>query len=188
MKILNAFQKGFTLIELLLVIVILGIVISIAISIINPARIQRRARESVLIAQLSKMCAAIASCASVTGSEDHLLCDQFAPGEIEITSQNLGTNISANNKNIYPEATNQPPYSYYQVGPSPRSSPVRTADTDNILRIQAVLCGNTATTSGFCAGVPAQNGAKDALPCQMYCDYNFTVGTMSAIEKNSRCY
>lgn len=62
-KILQkSLTKGFTLIELLLVIVILGIIIVIALSIINPARLQRRAHEAVLLANSSKMCAAMFAC------------------------------------------------------------------------------------------------------------------------------
>ena len=73
----NKMLAGFTLIELLLVIVILGIVISIALSIINPAKIQRRSRESVLIAQASKLCTALYACASTAeaGATD---CDTIS--------------------------------------------------------------------------------------------------------------
>lgn len=39
-------------------IVIFGILITIALNVINPARIQRRAREAAMRAQTSRMCAA----------------------------------------------------------------------------------------------------------------------------------
>ena len=59
---------GFTLIELLLVIVILGILIVIALSVINPVRLQRRSRESVVMAQTSKICTALFACAAAADS------------------------------------------------------------------------------------------------------------------------
>jgi prepilin-type N-terminal cleavage/methylation domain-containing protein len=57
---------GFTLIELLLVIVILGILITVALNVINPGRIQRRSQEAVHLSNSSKACTALAACASAS--------------------------------------------------------------------------------------------------------------------------
>jgi len=62
----NKNQKGFTLIELLIVIVIIGILAGVSLSVINPAKQQRKANEAVLKANTDKLCMAMYACVSAT--------------------------------------------------------------------------------------------------------------------------
>ena len=55
-------QKGFTLIELLIVIVILGILSGVLLSVINPARQQQKANETVMRSNMDKLKMALLSC------------------------------------------------------------------------------------------------------------------------------
>lgn len=116
---------GFTLIELLLVIVILGILIVIALNVINPGRIQRRSYEAVLLSNTSKMCAAMFACA-VASSAPTTECD---------TLTEIGVNTP-------PAIGGQTPT--YTVG---------TSYPTTLLRVTAVLAGaatskNTSTSPG----------------------------------------
>jgi len=65
--------SGFTLIELLIVIVIIGILAGVLITVINPARQQTRARETVLRSTVEKGCLALHACGST--SADANTCD-----------------------------------------------------------------------------------------------------------------
>ena len=68
---------GFTLIELLIVIVIIGILAGVVISIINPAQVQRKAREATMRANVDKYCTALYACAS-TRLDPLNDCNSFA--------------------------------------------------------------------------------------------------------------
>lgn len=62
-------NSGFTLVELLVVIAIISILAGTTFMIINPAQMQRKAREAVLKANTAKLCAALYACASVKDGE-----------------------------------------------------------------------------------------------------------------------
>jgi len=72
---MNKTLKGFTLIELLIVIVIIGILAGVVLSVLNPAKAQRKANESVLKASTEKLCLALYSCAATTASRTN--CNVF---------------------------------------------------------------------------------------------------------------
>ncbi len=59
-------SSGFTLIELLIVIVIIGILAGVLLTVINPAKQQQKAKESVLRSNVEKGCLALHACASTT--------------------------------------------------------------------------------------------------------------------------
>lgn len=61
-------SKGFTLVELLVVIAIILILATAVLMIFNPAKLQKKSREAVLKANMSKLCSALFSCASVKSS------------------------------------------------------------------------------------------------------------------------
>jgi prepilin-type N-terminal cleavage/methylation domain-containing protein len=84
MKINKKYLPGFTLIELLLVIVILGIIIVIALAVINPVRLQRRSREAVMLAQASKVCAALFACSATASTFAD--CDEAALADLDVNS------------------------------------------------------------------------------------------------------
>lgn len=68
-------KKGFTLIELLIVIVLIGILAGIVITVLQPARLQRRARETVMRTNVEKLCLGLKACAATT--QDAQNCDEF---------------------------------------------------------------------------------------------------------------
>lgn len=61
-------HHGFTIIELLIVIVIIGILAGIVLVVINPAKQQRKASESILKANTNKLCLGLYSCTSTTAT------------------------------------------------------------------------------------------------------------------------
>jgi prepilin-type N-terminal cleavage/methylation domain-containing protein len=65
--------SGFTLIELLIVIVIIGILAGVLLTVIDPARQQRKAKETVLRATVEKGCLALHACGGT--STDANNCD-----------------------------------------------------------------------------------------------------------------
>ena len=66
--------SGFTLIELLIVIVIIGILAGVLLTVIDPARQQRKAKETVLRATVEKGCLALHACGGT--STDANNCDE----------------------------------------------------------------------------------------------------------------
>lgn len=172
---------GFTLIELLLVIVILGILITIALNVINPARIQRRAREAVMRAQTSKMCAALLSCASTnsTGTKDP--CNDA--NELGINFSSVGT--PANTRAVNRDVNNTPPYASYYIQDNGVAQGWGTIYGPETIRITGALCGDTA--SGCTSA--EWSGAKNSFMCYAGCDYNFQTGEyVTWFTGQSGCY
>jgi len=83
------FQKGFTLVELLVVIALVAILAAIAIVIINPAKLQDRAKDGALKATLDKI-GLTASGIAVTNDTQNF------PAIADLAAS-LGTNTVAGN-------------------------------------------------------------------------------------------
>lgn len=61
-------KGGFTLVELLVVIAIISILATAVLMVLNPFKLQKKSKESVLKGNMSKLCSALFSCASVKSS------------------------------------------------------------------------------------------------------------------------
>lgn len=75
---IKSYEKGFTLIELLIVIVIIGILASVLIAVINPARQQNRARNAAIRSSMQKIGFALNTARAGIGS---------LPDEINLTEE-----------------------------------------------------------------------------------------------------
>ena len=76
----NHKKSGFTLIELLIVVVVIGILSTIAITILNPARQRLRARDATLNATIIKISLEIKAAANsdISGQGNYPTVDQLA--------------------------------------------------------------------------------------------------------------
>ena len=83
-------KKGFTLIELLIVIVIIGILAGVVLSVLNPAKAQRKSAESVLKATTEKLCLGLFSCAATESSAAN--CNAF----VDISAATSETQYNGN--------------------------------------------------------------------------------------------
>jgi len=72
--------SGFTLIELLVVIAMISILAGALFMIINPAQLQRKAKEAVLKAKTSQLCSAMNNCFSLRN--DATMC--YISGQLGI--------------------------------------------------------------------------------------------------------
>ena len=89
-KISETLLPGFTLIELLIVIVIIGILAGILLTVIDPSKQQRKARETVLRSTVEKGCLALHACGATT--TDATNCDTI--NEVGIRNSD-GTPVGA---------------------------------------------------------------------------------------------
>ena len=94
MKFTSAQKSSFTLIELLIVIVIIGILAGVVLSVLNPAKAQRKASEAVLKSTTEKLCLSMFSCfASSTPDK----CKTWADlGFVDINGDYVEDNFSTN--------------------------------------------------------------------------------------------
>lgn len=165
---LKSFPKsGFTLIELLLVVVIIGILAGILLSVINPARQQRRTRESTLIANTGKVCAALFACANAAGDVDQ--CNDFSIGKIAVEIDDLRGLAGDAGLTGTARATSIPPYASYTL-----------TQTSGLIAITGSLPGSGATGG---------SGAKTASTCNVTCSYDFADGNANPVLKDTtNCY
>ena len=87
--------SGFTLIELLIVIVIIGILAGVLLTVINPAKQQQRAKESVLRSNVEKGCLALHACGAA--SADARTCGTLVDVGIITPPAATGTYIVTTN-------------------------------------------------------------------------------------------
>ena len=142
--------------------------IVIALNVINPARIQRRAKEAVLRAQTSKLCAALLSCAATDSTGTKANCNDA--NEIGANFSSLGS--SYNTIAVARSATNTPPYSTYNIQDNDNTTRWGTIFGPETIRITGALCGVGATG----CSADESTGAKNSAMCYVGCDYNFSTG------------
>lgn len=75
-------NSGFTLVELLVVIAIVSILAGALFMMINPAQMQRKAKEAVVRASTAKLCTALFACAAIKSSSTD--CDANDYSEIGV--------------------------------------------------------------------------------------------------------
>ena len=93
---------GFTLIELLIVIAIIGILVAVLISVLDPAKQRRKAQESVAKANLGKVCLALSACQTSLSGYDSAQCDSAS--EVGVT---MPTEPSNATYTLYDSAGNE---------------------------------------------------------------------------------
>src|SRR3989339_2267431 len=148
----NRTKKGFTLIELLIVIVLIGILAGIVLTVLDPAQLQRRARETVLRTNVEKVLLALNSCASTT--EDATNCNNF-------------DKIGISGGTAAPSVANQPDTSTLYCLKNTAAADCTVAQ---YTASAPVAAGDTITVSGA-------RLVSAGVYCTFYGAYNFTAKT-----------
>lgn len=108
------YEQGFTLIEMLVVVAIIGILSSVILTALGPAR--NKAKDARIIEEVNQA-RAIAEAAAVNGSYTSL--QAVRPDNISsITDPNLqalASDIAAQGGGLYIEKSLYPPYAWYTV-------------------------------------------------------------------------
>ncbi len=87
-------SSAFTLVELLLVVIIVGILGSIALVVLNPQRQINKSREAVLRSNMAKVCAAMTACMGGQSSTPSTTnCDAVGRSEIPVVGTEGDTTI-----------------------------------------------------------------------------------------------
>lgn len=88
-------KLAFTLVELLMVVIIVGILGGIALVVLNPQLQIRKSQETVLISNMTKICAVMTACMggqSGTSSTDN--CDQVGRSELSVVGTEGANTVS----------------------------------------------------------------------------------------------
>lgn len=155
-------SSGFTLIELLIVIVIIGIMAGIVLLLINPARQQRKSKETILKANTNKLCLALYACSTTAG--DVTQCDSFVGTELASDIADLrGLAGDTANAQAATRATSAPAYATYSLGVA-----------GQIVTITGSLPGSNTNPGG-------SGAATAANPCVFTCTYDFATGDAAPV-------
>ncbi len=155
-------SSGFTLIELLIVIVIIGIMAGIVLLLINPARQQRKSKETILKANTNKLCLALYACSTTAG--DVTQCDSFVGTELASDIADLrGAAADTANAQAAVRATSAPAYATYSLGVA-----------GQIVTITGSLPGSNTNPGG-------SGAATAANPCVFTCTYDFATGDAAPV-------
>ena len=167
---LTARSGGFTLIELLIVVVIIGVLAGVVLVLINPARQQRRSKESILKANTNKLCLALYSCATTAGAVGQ--CDDFTNAEIAADIADLRGRTNDNGTAANDVTLNQ--------GGGTRASSAPAYATYTL-----TVAGQIVTVNGSLPGSntnPGGSGAATAAnACVFSCSYDFATGDGGAL-------
>lgn len=146
-------EDGFTLIELLVVVVVLGILVAVLVTVMQPATQQRKAREVALRSNVEKMCLGLHGCGLTSRSAAD--CDTYS--EAGIRSDGLTPQS--------PEFNGTPTNAVYILSNDVSGVPYinDSANPNDILYVTGTIDdGNPAT-----------------LDCSFQCNYNFGTSTPS---------
>jgi prepilin-type N-terminal cleavage/methylation domain-containing protein len=175
-KILNNIshrsKKGFTLIELLIVIVIIGILAGVLLTVISPAKQQRKAKEASMRSNVEKMCLALHACGSST--EDSTRCDDVAGLGVTLPLDNTQNYIPRGAKYALISAGSDLTGDYIPGGPELVSAQSTTANLFD--SSSSAYEGDKYDRSLVLYGFLDTSVSGSTNTCLYYCGYNFKTG------------
>jgi prepilin-type N-terminal cleavage/methylation domain-containing protein len=127
--------QGFTLVELLVVISIISILAGALFMVINPAKMQTKAKEAVLRAKTAQICSGLYACSAA--KDDATLCDAWISG--------VGRDWTELGITLNPDG--DPPTSIYvTTATNPNvTGPTSTVHVTGSLTTGGVLCSYTCS-------------------------------------------
>ncbi len=158
-------NSGFTLIELLIVIVIIGILAGVVLSVINPAKQQRKAKEASMRATVEKVCLALHACGSSTVKGGK--CDSYT---------DIGVTVPLSP--VVP--TGAVYYLVDTLGTSGDTSTNLTSISSNNVDDYSGATDHTGSIISFVGDLTASGSEKT---CRFLCGYDFGTATPIALHE-----